>query len=100
MDVKHIFLNRYIVEKVFVEQSSDFENNLYPDYVYKLYKPLYGLKQASHAQYDRLSSFLLKNNFIKKNVDTTLFLKKNNNDLLVVQIYVDDIIFGATNESL
>jgi len=50
--------------------------------------------------YDRLSTFLIENNFSRENVDKTLFIKKKNNDILVVQIYVDDIIFGTTNESL
>ena len=61
---------------------------------------LYGLKQAPGAWYDRLSKFLLNNNFSRDNVDTTLFIKRNQNDMLVIQIYVDDIIFGSTNESL
>ena len=61
---------------------------------------MYGLKQVPRAWYDRLSSFLLENHFARDNVDTTLFLKKKNSDLLVVQIYIDDIIFGATNEYL
>ena len=100
MDVKSAFLNGLIEEEVYVEQPPGFENSEFPNHVYKLHKALYGLKQAPRAWYDRLSSFLLKNNFTRGNVDKTLFLKKKNDDLLVVQIYVDDIIFGATNESL
>ena len=61
---------------------------------------MYGLKQAPRAWYDRLSTFLIENDFSRGNVDKTLFIKNKNNDILVVQIYVDDIIFGATNESL
>ena len=61
---------------------------------------MYGLKQAPRAWYDRLSTFLIENNFSRGNVDKAMFIKKKNNDILVVQIYVDDIIFGATNESL
>ena len=61
---------------------------------------MYGLKQAPHAWYKRLNNFLLENYFIKDSVNTTLFLKKRNEDLLIVQIYIDDIIFGATNETL
>ena len=59
-----------------------------------------GLKQASGAWYDRLSKFLLNNDFSRGNVDATLFIKKNQNDILVIQIYVDDIIFGSTNKTL
>ena len=65
-----------------------------------MHKAPYGLKQAPHTWYERLSKFLLLNEFTKKNIDKILFLKRKLNDLLVVQIYVDDIIFGATNESL
>ena len=61
---------------------------------------MYGLKQASRAWYERLSNFLLEKGFSKEKVDTTLFIKKSKNNLLIVQIYVDDIIFGATNHCL
>ena len=61
---------------------------------------MYGLKQAPRAWYERLSSFLISNDFIKGKVDTTLFTKHVDNDILIVQIYVDDIIFGSTNELL
>nr|GEU86918.1 hypothetical protein [Tanacetum cinerariifolium] len=66
-----------------------------PNHVYKLKKDLYGLKQAPRAWYDMLSSFLLSQDFSKGSVDPTLFIRRNGNDLLLVQIYVDDIIFAA-----
>jgi transposase InsO family protein len=100
MDVKSAFLNGYIQEEVYVEQPPGFTNFEFPNHVYKLKKALYGLKQAPRAWYDRLSKFLLENNFERGKVDTTLFIKKSKHDILLVQIYVDDIIFGATNESL
>ncbi len=100
MDVKSAFLNGYINEEVYVVQPPSFENHQYPNHVYKLNKALYGLKQAPRAWYERLSKFLLDHEFSRWNVDTTLFLKKKNKDMLVVQIYVDDIIFGATNNRL
>ena len=99
MDIKNIFLNSFITKKIFVEQPSDFENHAYPNHIFKLNKVLYGLKQALRAQYDRLNKFLLNNDFFRGSVDTTLFLKRKKLDLLVVQIYVDDIIFGSTNEN-
>ena len=68
--------------------------------MFKLSKALYGLKQAPRAWYERLSKFLIENGFNTGNVDTTLFIKVKEHDILVVQIYVDDVIFGATNESL
>jgi hypothetical protein len=59
---------------------------------------LYGLKQAPRAWYKRLRDFLLSKEFKMGKVDTTLFTKKIGNDLFVLQIYVDDIIFGSTNQ--
>ncbi|KAH9697591.1 Integrase catalytic domain-containing protein [Citrus sinensis] len=100
MDVKSAFLNGYIMEEVYVKQPPDFENEKFPDHVYKLSKALYGLKQAPRAWYDRLKNFLLDNNFSMGKADTTLFVKHKNQDILIVQIYVDDIIFGSTNELL
>ncbi|KAL3509735.1 hypothetical protein ACH5RR_029136 [Cinchona calisaya] len=100
MDVKSAFLNDFIDQEVFVEQPPGFENKNFLNHVFKLSKALYGLKQAPRAWYERLSGFLIENGFKRGVVDTTLFTKTNSNGLLIVQIYVDDIIFGATNESL
>ena len=94
MDDKNIFLNRFIQEKIYLEPL-DFENHSFSNYIFKLHKVRYGLKQAPRAWYKRLNKFLLKNN-----VDITLFLKKRKEDLLIIQIYIDNIIFGATNKSL
>ena len=88
------------MEEVYVKQSPSFENEKFPDHVYKLFKALYGLKQAPRAWYDRFKNFLLDNDFLKGKADTTLFVKHKNQDILIVQIYVDDIIFGSTNELL
>ena len=71
-----------------------------PNHVFKLNKVLYGLKQAPRTWYDKLNQFQFKNDFTRGNVDKTLFIQRKYNELLVVQIYVDDIIFGATNENL
>ncbi|KAH9696622.1 hypothetical protein KPL71_023234 [Citrus sinensis] len=100
MDVKSAFLNGYIMEEVYVKQPPGFENEKFPNHVYKLLKALYGLKQAPRAWYDRLKNFLLENDFSMGKADTTLFVKHKNQDILIVQIYVDDIIFGSTNELL
>ena len=99
MDVKSAFLNGFFFEEVYVEQPPRFENNSLPNHLFKLTKALYGLKQAPRAQYDRLSTFLIENNFTKGKVDTTLFIQNFENNFLIVQIYVDDIIFSSTNES-
>ena len=98
MDVKSAFLNGYINELVYVEQPPGFEDEKKHNHVYKLRKALYGLKQAPIAWYERLRDFLLSKGFKIEKVDTTLFTKKLGNDLFVVQIYVDDIIFGSINQ--
>nr|GFC08223.1 hypothetical protein [Tanacetum cinerariifolium] len=95
MDVKTAFLNGNLREDVYVSQPDGFVDPDNPNHVYKLKKALYGLKQAPRAWYDMLSSFLLSQEFSKGSVDPTLFIRKNGNDLLLVQIYVDDIIFAA-----
>ena len=88
-------MNDFIVEKVYVKYPLGFGNELFPDLVFRLKKTFYGLKQAPRAWYDRLKNFLLGIGFTIGGVNSTLFLKKINNDFLVVQIYVDDIIFGC-----
>ena len=100
MDVKSAFLYGKIKEEVYVCQPPGFEDPSHPDWVYKLDKALYGLKQAPRAWYDTLSTFLLKNNFTRGSIDQTLFKKHVGNHILLVQIYVDDIIFGSTNNKL
>ena len=75
MDVKSVFLNSIIMEEVYVEQPPEFQSSIYPRHVFKLNKALYGLKQAPQAWYEKLSSFLTENGFIRGKVDTTLFHK-------------------------
>ena len=100
MDVKSAFLNGFIKEEVYIEQPLSFENFDFPNLVFKLSKALYGLKNSPRAWYERLRNFLLEKEFSKGKVDTTPFIKKSNYDLLIIQIYVDDIIFNATNHCL
>lgn len=100
MDVKSAFLNGYLKEEVYVKQPPNFEDSKFPNHVFKLNKALYGLKQAPRAWYDRLKTFLLKLGFIVGSIDPTLFMYRTDSELLVIQIYVDDIIFGSTNETL
>ena len=84
MDVKSAFLNGYIKEEVYVEQPPGFEDHKYPNHVFKLSKALYGLKQALKVWYERLSSFLLHNNFKRGKVDTALFIKNTDSDMIIV----------------
>ncbi|KAG9442375.1 hypothetical protein H6P81_018229 [Aristolochia fimbriata] len=100
MDIKSAFLNGYISEEIFVEQPKGFIDPHNPDHVYKLSKALYGLKQAPRAWYDRLTSFLIGHGYRRGNVDQTLFIKRIDGDMLMTQIYVDDMIFGATKRTL
>nr|GEV74399.1 retrovirus-related Pol polyprotein from transposon TNT 1-94 [Tanacetum cinerariifolium] len=100
MDVKTAFLNGILREKVYVSQLGGFVDQDNHNHVYKLKKAIYGLKQASRAWYDILLSFLISQDFSKGSVDPTLFIRRNGNDLLLVQIYVDDIIFATSTPEL
>ncbi|GKB73714.1 retrovirus-related pol polyprotein from transposon TNT 1-94 [Tanacetum coccineum] len=91
MDVKSAFLNGFINEEVYMAK---------PNYVYRLKKALYGLKQAPKAWYDRLKAFLIKHDYSMGMVDNTLFTKKKDSNLIIIQIYVDDIIFGSTCQEM
>ncbi|GJX82980.1 retrovirus-related pol polyprotein from transposon TNT 1-94 [Tanacetum coccineum] len=97
MDVKTAFLHGTLKEDVYVCQPKGFIDVDHPSHVYKLKKALYGLKQAQTAWYDELSTFLLQNHFFKGTIDPTLFIRCFDDEILVVQVYVDDIIFGSTN---
>ncbi|GJZ51969.1 retrovirus-related pol polyprotein from transposon TNT 1-94 [Tanacetum coccineum] len=97
MDVKMAFLNGPLKEEVYVAQPDGFVDPDHPEKVYHLRKALYGLKQALRAWYDELSNFLMSKGFTKGTIDPTLFTIRYGEDILLVQIYVDDIIFGSTN---
>ncbi|GKB44215.1 retrovirus-related pol polyprotein from transposon TNT 1-94 [Tanacetum coccineum] len=100
MDVKSAFLNGFISEEVYVAQPSGFIDFVKPNHVYRLKKALYGLKQAPKAWYDRLKAFLIKHDYTMGMLDNTLFTKKKDFNLIIVQIYVDDIIFDSTCQEL
>ncbi|KAJ9542558.1 hypothetical protein OSB04_029064 [Centaurea solstitialis] len=97
MDVKCAFLNGDLHEEVYVEQPVGFVDPKYPDNVCVLDKALYGLKQAPRAWYETLTIYLLDSGYRKGTVNPTLFLQSSGDDLTLVQIYVDDIIFASTN---
>ncbi|GJR28214.1 putative ribonuclease H-like domain-containing protein [Tanacetum coccineum] len=100
MDVKSAFLYGKIEEEVYVCQPPGFEDPEFPDRVYKVEKALYGLHQAPRAWYETLSTYLLDNGFQRGQIDKTLFIKRVKSDILLVQVYVDDIIFGSTKKKL
>ncbi|GKA63874.1 putative ribonuclease H-like domain-containing protein [Tanacetum coccineum] len=87
-------------EEVYVQQPSSFVDHAHPNKVYKVIKALYGLHQALRAWYETLSTFLIENGFRRGTIDKTLFIKKNKSDIMLVQVYVDDIIFGSTKQSM
>ncbi|GJT08794.1 retrovirus-related pol polyprotein from transposon TNT 1-94 [Tanacetum coccineum] len=98
--VPSAFLNGFINEEVYVAQPLSFIDFEKPNYVYKLKKALYGLKQVPKAWYDRLKAILLKHEYSMRMVDNTLSTKKFKSHFIIVQIYVDDIIFGLTCQNL
>jgi hypothetical protein len=100
MDVKSAFLNGILQEEVYVEQPKGFQDPHHPHHVFKLKKALYDLKQAPRAWYERLTTYLLAKGFTRGEADRTLFIRNQGTHKLIAQIYVDDIIFGATLDSL
>ncbi|GKA02204.1 putative ribonuclease H-like domain-containing protein [Tanacetum coccineum] len=100
MDVKSTFLYGKIEEEVYVCQPLGFEDPDFPDRVYKVEKVLYELYQDPRAWYETLSTYLLDNRFQRRKIDKTLFIRRDKGDILLVQVYVDDIIFGSTKKSL
>nr|GEU33160.1 retrovirus-related Pol polyprotein from transposon TNT 1-94 [Tanacetum cinerariifolium] len=100
MDVKSAFLNGKIKEEVYVKQPPGFKSSEFPEYVYKLDKALYGLKQAPKVWYETFFTFFIQNKFVRGRIDNTLFIYKSKRDVLLVQVYVDDIIFGSTSYKL
>nr|GEU37237.1 putative ribonuclease H-like domain-containing protein [Tanacetum cinerariifolium] len=100
MDVKSGFLYGKIEEEVYVYQPLRFEDPEFHDRVYKVEKSLYGLHQAPRAWYETLSTYLLDNGFQRGQIDKNLFIKMVKGDILLVQVYVDDIIFGSIRKEM
>jgi hypothetical protein len=98
--VKSVFPTGVIQEEVYVKQPSGFENPKYPNRVYKLLKALHGFKQAPRTWYVRLKTFFLDHGYVMGSIGKTLFTLKHGNNFLLVQIYVDDIIFSGSSHVL
>ena len=94
MDMKCAVLNGELEETIFVEQPPGFVNDKFPNHCYVLDKAIYGLKQALRALYETLTGFLKQSKFKQDSFDPTFFRKKDGDHLMIIQIYVDDIIFG------
>ena len=100
MDVKTAFLNGILKEDVYVAQPKGFIDPHFSDHVLYLKKALFGLKQAPRAWYDRLTQYLVSHGFTRGNADQTFFIKREDGELIVAQVYVDGIIFGSTRDEL
>ena len=100
MDVKIAFLNGLLKEDVYVAQPKGFIDPHFPNHVLYVKKELYGLKQAPRAWYDQLTQYLVSHEFTRGNADQTLFIKREDGELIVAQVYVNDIIFGSTKDEL
>ena len=100
MDVKTTFLNGFLKEDVYVAQPKGFIDPHFLDHVLYLKNALYGLKQAPRARYDQLAQYLVSHGFIRGKADQTFFIKREDDKLIVTQVYVDDIIFRSTKDEL
>jgi len=100
MDVKSAFLNGDLEEEVYIEQPDGFILGNDPNLVCRLKKALYGLEQAPRAWYYRLDKYLHQQGFSKGSADNNLYIKIENDKLLILVVYVDDIIFGSNEESM
>ena len=98
IDVKTAFLNWFLREDVYVAQPKGFIDPHFLDHVLYLRKTFYGLKQVPKAWYDRLTQYLVSHGFIRGKVDQTLFIKREDDEMIVAHVYVDDIIFGSTKD--
>ena len=100
MDVKSTFLNGELEEEVYIEQPEGFQLSENEDYVCRLKRALYGLKQAPRAWYSKLDRYLQQQNFKRGSAYRNLYIKSNNDNILIIEVYVDDIIFGSDDDSL
>jgi hypothetical protein len=100
MDIKSVFLNGELEEEVYIEQPEGFQLSENTDYVCKLKKALYGLKQALRAWYSRLDKYLQQTGFRKGSADNNLYIKVSQGNILLIEVYVDDIISGSDDDRL
>ena len=89
-----------VKKEIYVDQPPGFVDPKYPNHAYKLDRALYGLHQAPRAWYATLAEHVVEHGYTRGTIDQLLFIKKVDVDLIIVQIYVDDIIFGSTSTEL
>ncbi|KAL8107926.1 hypothetical protein AgCh_024361 [Apium graveolens] len=100
LDVQNAFLHGNLNEEVYMRQPPGYIDQRFPDYVCKLIKSIYGLKQASRTWYQRLSSYLLEIGFISSKVDSSLFILNGHSGTAYMLVYVDDIIVTASTTEM
>ncbi|KAK0597781.1 hypothetical protein LWI29_028530 [Acer saccharum] len=100
LDVKSTFLNGYLEEEIYVEQPQGFVIPGKEDKVLKLKKALYGLKQAPRAWYSRIDEYYTSHEFRRSKSEPTLYIKTQSNNILIVSLYVDDLIYTGNNEKM
>ncbi|KAI3505835.1 hypothetical protein L1887_28122 [Cichorium endivia] len=100
MDVKSAFLQGDLQQTAYLQQPPGFEDPSRPNHVYRLNKAVYGLKQSPRAWYETLSTFLVSSGYRRGIIDPTFFVQSHQNHIMIVQVYVDDIIFGSTNQAM
>jgi hypothetical protein len=100
MDIKSTFLNGELEKEVYFEQPEGFQLSENTNYLCKLKKALYGLKQALRAWYSRLDKYLQQAGFRKGSADNNLYIKVSQGNILLIEVYVDDIIFGNDDDKL
>ena len=100
MDVKSTFLNGELEVEVYIEQPGGFLLSEHGYFVCKLNKALYGLKQAPRAWYSRLDRYLQQQGFKKGNADNNLYIKMDQDSMIIIEVYVDDIIFRSDDDRM
>jgi hypothetical protein len=99
MDVKNAFLHGDLQEEIYMTPPPGFFSTTSTD-VCKLKRSLYGLKQAPHAWFDKFRSTLLGFSFVQSQYDSSLFLCKTTNGIVLLLVYVDDIVITRTDTAL
>lgn len=100
MDVKIVFLNGTIDEEVYIKQPEGFEVNSMNSHVCRLKKALYGLKQEPRAWYERMDAYLLRIGFVKSIVDSNLYIKVVNDELVIILLYLDDLFITDVEQRI
>lgn len=97
LDVSNAFLHGVLDEVVYMKQPLGYKDTKHPQYVYKLNKVLYGLRQAPRAWFSMFSSFLVQQGFFNSKSDASLFIHKFAVGSTLVLVYVDDILITGSN---